>query len=276
MARQRRVPVVGSKQLHPVQISPEIRRIEARRTKAAARREAAPILNADRRAFGEANREYSTQARSVRGATHMVEGALAQALAGLKGSGLSGRYLRQTQNEFTSRQADAASAIPALLAGAQEERGKALREASTQLASDRANMQQDAAQAFDQRLKELRGQGSTALKGGAENTGSSSRSLHIALMTAISGYQELLASSGKWFKGKTEVDPGTEGAREIHPPRTESEWRAFALQVAKTEGADPIDAANAVKILRERINRKVKKGNLKPLGIVLHPGTTSG
>ena len=269
---RRRVPVVGQKQLHPVQISPEVRRIEARRAKRASRREYAPVIAADRNAFDEANREYGVQAHSVKGATHMVEGALAQALAGLKGSGLSGRYLQQTRNEFTSRAADAASAIPALLAGAQEERGKALGEARSQLATDKAAMQQDAAQSFNTRLRELRTAGSSALKSENSDTSGSSRSLKIALMTAITGYQELLASSGKWFQGKTEVEPGTEGAREIHPPRTDAEWRAFALQVAKAEGADPVDAANAVKVLRERINKKVKKGNLRPLGIRFNAG----
>jgi len=198
----------------------------------------------------------------------MVEGSLAQALAGLKTSGLSGRYLQQASKEFTSRTADAASALPFLLAEASENRGKANSEARSQLMQDRAAMQQSAAGAFNQRLKELRTAGSSALKAKEAGKGDgASRSVHNALIIAVTGYSELLKNSGK----------STEEGTEIHPPRTDQEWRRFATQVAEeAEGADPVDAMNAVKILRERINRKVKKGNLRPLGIVLHPGTTSG
>ena len=82
MAR-RKIPVVGSKGLHVAQLSPEVRRILAHRSRKAARREYAPVLRADRAAFGAANRNYRTEARSVRGATNMVQNSLDQVLGSL-------------------------------------------------------------------------------------------------------------------------------------------------------------------------------------------------
>lgn len=279
MARKK-IPVVGTKQLHLAQLSPEARRILHHRAMSAARREYAPALAADREAFGVANQAYRTQAQSVRGATGMVEGALTQALKGLKGSGLSGGYLKQVQHELTARQADAASAVPFLLSDAASERSKAIREARTGLIGDRAEMKKSGLSAFNQLLKEERGNASEALKKHEEKNPTSElksdpRSLKIALNAVMTSYRELLKDSGKWVKKGEEVEPGTEGGTEIHPPRTDLEWRTFAERV-NPEGADPLDVLNAVNILRERVNKQVKKGNLRPLRIIMHPGTVSG
>src|SRR5690606_21248253 len=84
-------------------------------------------------------------------------------LAGLKRSGLQRGYLRQAANELTSRQADAARAIPFLLADARENRAQALSEAQQQLAQDRAAMLRDSAQGFNSLLASQREKGATEI-----------------------------------------------------------------------------------------------------------------
>lgn len=268
MPRKRipRIPTVGTRGLALAQLSPEARRILKRRTKREAQREAAPILASDRAAIRDANRGYGAEKRSILGATDMVQNSLSQALRGLKGSGLSGGYLRQVQNDLTSRQGDAAASIPFLLADAARERTEEVGEARAQLRSDRAAMQQSAASKFNQLLKEERGKASGVVKARREGTDSEltsdPRALKIAMLAATTGYQELLKNAG------TRTEEGTE----IHPPWNDQEWRAFALTVAKTEGIDAVDAANAVKILWRRIQGQVRKGNVRPLGLVFRGG----
>jgi ElaB/YqjD/DUF883 family membrane-anchored ribosome-binding protein len=248
MARRRRVPVVGPQQLHPVQISPEIRKLEARRTKAAAHRAAAPVLAADRGEFGFAKKQYRNEAASARGATSAVEGALAQALAGLKGSGLSGTALQQTKSEFTSRAADAASALPSLLAGAQEERNKTLAADRQNLVSDRAQMQQSAAEAYNEKLKELRETGSSALKSQSQTASSNSKEAGEEIKRAIDEGKRLLAAYPK------------------EQPSNPQEWAQFAGQIENAEGVGEPGAIKAAEILRKLVAVKKVRAKVNPFG----------
>jgi DNA repair exonuclease SbcCD ATPase subunit len=259
MARRKTVPTVGNKQLHPVQLSPEIRHLEAKRTKAAAQRAAAPVLAADRGKFGVAKKQYQNEAASARGATNAEESALAQALSGLKGAGLKGTALQQTKSEFTSRAADAASALPSLLAGAAEERNKTLAADRQNLITDRASSEQSAAEALNQRLKELRGQGSSALKEEGKHKESAGRSVHNALIVAEDLFNKTVAAA----KSGEEV-----GGQPVVVPSGKKEWLAFAQQVAKeAEGADPVAAVHAVEELRKRLGVKaVARVTSLPLG----------
>ena len=264
MARKRGIPVVGAKQLHPVQLSPQVRRIEAHRTREAARREAAPVLASDRSAFGAANREYRTQARSARGATSAVQGSLAEALGGLKASGLSGRYLQQARNEFMSREADAASALPALLAGAQEERSKAILDARQQLLSDRAQMQQSAASDFNQRLKELRGQGSSVLK--SEEKEAESGGLSKSELKSLENAGIALHDAIAQWKKDPELQAG-------NPLQTKEDWLKLAHGLTKEyDGFGLAEAAKVIAALRRRWQKHPGKA-LK--GLVFSPGTTT-
>lgn len=248
MARKKNIPVVGNKQLHPVQIAPNIRKLEARRTRAAAHRTEQPVINADKGAIGIANKEYRNEAASARGATNAEENALAQALAGLKGSGLSGRYLQQAKGEFTSRAADAASALPSLLAGAGEERTKALTTARTKLTEDRASEQSSAASAFSQRLKELRGQGSSDLKtqqgDSATEAKESKQELHRALN-----------------EGKRLLDAYPE-----KPPNTPEKWARFASLIENADGVGEQGALKAAKILQRQFELKKAAAIRTPFG----------
>lgn len=253
---RRRIPVVGSSQLHTVQISPEVRRIEARRARRAARRESAPILAADRGAFSQAKRDYRTEASSAKGATNMVEGTLVRALAGLKTSGLSGRYLQQATKEFTSRAADAASGLPFLLAEASENRGKSLRAASSQLAQDKAAMQQNAAQMFDQRLKEMREAGASALKAQSGTEPFDPKKLQNASIA-------LQDSLVNWAKnGEVEVDGKKVPIQTLNPLATIDDWRALAQGLTKQY--DGFDLRDAMAAIRRYLAKHLKQGATGP------------
>jgi hypothetical protein len=158
------LPTVGTKALHTVQLSPKVRKILQHRAAEASRRAYAPVLAEDQGAFREANQAYGAEKGSITGATHLLENALTQALSGLKSSGLTGGYLKRAQNELVARQGDAAESIPFLLAGANEERKKALGSARSELASDRASMLQNSAEGFNSLLASARSAGSQSLK----------------------------------------------------------------------------------------------------------------
>jgi hypothetical protein len=263
MARNR-VPTVGAKQLHVAQLTPEVRRILKHRADEAARRETAPVIAADRGLIGAAKQQYRSEAASARGATSAVESALAQALAGLKGSGLSGRYLGQAKSEFTSRAADAASALPSLLAGAGEERGKAIGEARQTIAEDKAAMQQSAASKFNSSLSEERNAATSFLDAQAKKRqeegedGGLSDSEHRKIQNAAVDLQNALhvwaanspIPSGE-FAGKT--------PQQINPLKTASDWRQFAAGlVSNGEGYDITAAMQAIHaFLKQRKKREV-------------------
>lgn len=233
-----RIPTVGTGRLNTAQLSPGERRILARRSKRAAQREYAPVIAADKRAFGTANRAYQVQKQSVRGATNMVENTLAQTLRGLKGSGLKGNYLRQVQDEITSRQQDVASSIPQLLADAATEKASAYRDARTQLLTDRAQKQQSKAQMFNQLLKEERGKASTILK--EENKGPSKSEME-GLKNAAKGLQIMIS---EWKN-----DPKLQ---EEFPLVSNEDWLGLVKDLQKSyDGVTLTDAATVVDRLRK-------------------------
>ncbi|MGH2973892.1 MAG: hypothetical protein ACRDLL_03360 [Solirubrobacterales bacterium] len=261
MAR-RRIPTVGTKGLHVAQLTPEVRSLLHHRAQREAHREFAPTLAADRTAFGAANRGYRREARSIRGATNMVESELGQALAGLKGSGLSGRYLQQARSEFTSRAADAASAIPALLAGAREERSDALAEAQQKLLGDRASQQGSAAQKFNSALRSQRDKASTILKERAEKVASKSgvefdpkalANADIALKDALTTWQKNPEVKGP--------DGNTVPVQELNPLRAVGDWRGLAQQMTKLY--DGFDLAEAWEVIKRRLMQR-KAGTSSP------------
>jgi hypothetical protein len=230
-----RVPTVGAKQLHPVQLTPEMRKILAHRSRRAAHREYSPVLAADRGAFKSANRAYRTEASSVRNATGMVENQLAQALAGLSSSGLSGKYKHQVQQEFTARQQDVASAIPFLLSNAAQERTSAIQDARGQLTSDQAQMQKSGASMFNQLLKEGREAGTSALKEQAKkhsDVKTESKEAAAEVDLALTEAKRLLAAYP-----------------EEHPT-TPEQWAIFTGEVAKGEGIKLPAAVKAVQTLQ--------------------------
>ena len=252
------VPTVGQKQLHIAQLSPKVRKILKHRAAAANRREYAPVLAADRSAFGAANADYRTQAQSIRGATHMSEAAISQAIRGLRKSGLSGGYLKQALHELTARQGDAASAVPFLLSDAQEERSKALGDARQQLLTDRAGMQQGIASDFNSALESQRTKASTVLKeqAGKREEGHQAdeglRNAAIALRDSI----------GQWKK-----DPEL---REQNPLASTADWVKLAHGLTKEyEGVSLSDAAKVIAALRKRWESHPEKG---AKGLVFNAG----
>lgn len=259
---RRRVPVVGTRGLHVAQLSPEVRGILKRRSDAAAKREYAPVLAADRAAFGAANQRFRGEKRSILGATDMAEASLSQALRGLKASGLSGRYLRQATNELTARRGDVAGAVPFLLSDAASERGEAIQEARTELISDRAAMQQSAAQKFNSALDEERNTASSLLKERAEDRARSG-GLEFDprnLKNAQIAIQDSLAA---WAKNAPVEVEGPDGEKtlvpvqKLNPLRTMEDWRTFAQGLTKQyDGFDLVDVMEVIKrALRKRESR---------------------
>lgn len=251
MARKQ-IPTVGTKGLNVAQLTPGVRRILHRRSQRAAQREYAPVLAADRAAARGVNQDFQGEARSIRGATGMVESALGQALAGLKGAGLSGRYLNQARSEFTSRAADAASAIPALLAGAQEERSNALREVQQKILEDRASKQQSGASKFNSALDEERNAASSVLKkraedlkgpGGVKFDPKALANADIALKDALTTWQKNPAVKGP--------DGSEVPLQSLNPLRTTGDWRRFAQGLAK--GYDGFNLAEAWEVIKRRL-----------------------
>lgn len=228
-----RIPVVGTKQLHTAQLSPQERRILHKRAVAANRREYGPVLGADRAAFGGINRDYRNEASSVRGAAAMTEEMLAQALQGLKASGLKGNYLRQAMNELTSRQGDAAAAIPFLLSDAREARTDALGQAKQQLVQDRAAMQQGIAQDFDSSLEGARSDASQVLKEQQEKREAASRD-HGESMFDPKDLQnaKLALKDALTAWAKNPMVEGPEGdevpLKSLNPLKTREDWLRFA------------------------------------------------
>lgn len=249
---RKRVPTVSAADLNIVQLDPQTRRIINRRSRKAAQREWAPVLAADRQALQIPKQEYRNQAQSAKGATAAMQSSLVQALAGLKGSGLGGRYLQQTKGEFTSRMSDAAAALPSLLAGAAEERAKSSQEARQTLLQDRASMQQSAAAKANQGLKEARTAGASFLKE-QENSGDSRdeedkeswAQANEAIKDALSIWQE---------NEPIEIDGEMVRPKELNPLKTVDDWRRFAHGLeSEYEGVTLDSAMKAIdRLLRER------------------------
>lgn len=272
------LPTVTAKDLHTVQLDPKLRKVLYRRAKRANRREYAPVLASDRAAFGEANQAYRTEAAGVRGATGMVENALAQALRGLKSSGLKGGYLKQTANELTARQGDAASAIPFLLADAQEGRTKAIGAARQQLRSDRASMLSGTAQDFDQLLKEARGAGSSLEKERegerkSKAEGTTGRFDPKDLENAKLALKDALTA---WSKNPLVEGPGGEEVplQKINPLKTKEDWLSFAAGLDHQYSGFGLAEINHViqELLRNR-QQKEHEGRLPQPGV---PGPGRG
>jgi len=249
------LPTVGTAGLNTVKLTPQVRKILRRRAQRAAQREYAPILAADRAAFGTANAAYRTQKRSVRGATSMVQNSLSQALRGLRGSGLKGSALRQVRSELTSRQAAAAQAIPALLADAGAERAQSIQEARTNLLQDRAQMQSTAASGFNQLLKEARTAGASTLKdrekGPSSEESDSLRQAALALERSLNEWEE---------------DPKKQRS---NPLKSDRDWLDFAAFMEEEyEGVNLTDAVTVINRFRalQKKARKIKDAVGSPSG----------
>jgi hypothetical protein len=236
---------VGAEVLHPVQIAAPIRHLEAKRTKRAAHREYAPTINADKQAQQATRHEYGTEAASYKGAAGMLDSSLAQALAGIGGSGLKGTAAQQVKSELTARLGDVASSLPYLLAGNREEEGKALSEGRQQLLQDRAAMQKSSASAFNQRLKELRGQGTSAITEQSKHQTSISEDAKKEIGAAVREGERLLAAY-----------PGER-------PETPEEWKIFEGSIENAEGVGVRGARMAAELLRYRtgVNKAVRSVN---------------
>lgn len=283
-----RIPTVGPKQVHTVQLSPKLRRILHERAAKQNRREYAPVLEADRAALQVPQAEYETKVGAAKGAASAIESSLAAALAGLQGSGLKGHSLQQAIAGLTGRQGDALQALPYAYAGAAEERGKAQREGRLALQQDRAQMLQGIASDFDSLLESARSSGGQSLKeqegrershrqevaqnqreheadvkenhrkaaqdrygaGGEAEVSDNVRSMYDV---ALSGYKYLLAHHGE----------ETKSGNELKPPKTAPEWEEFVKVVKKEAGAGSYhDAVEAVEALRKQLARLQHQGRL--------------
>jgi hypothetical protein len=283
-----RVPVVGTKQLHTVQLSPGLRKILHERAARQNRREYAPVIGADKAAIQIPQREYETQVGAAKGASSAIQTSLAQALAGLKASGLQGHSLQQAIAGLSSRQGEALESLPYAYAGAAEERTKGQREARLKLLEDRAQRQQGTASDFDNLLESGRSSGAEALKekAGRERShdqevaknehaheaevkeshrekaqetfgpgGSAEVSKNVQSMydVALSGYKFLLSHHGE----------ATKSGNELKPPKTAPEWEEFVKIVKKEAGAGSYsEAVEAVEQLRKQLAKLQHRGTL--------------
>jgi len=272
-----RIPVVGTKQLHTAQLSPEVRKILHHRAVKASRRAYAPELAADRAALAGINHEFQNEASSVRGAATMTEDMLAQALKGLKASGLSGRYLQQAVQELTSRQGDAAAGVPFLLSDARENRDQALGEARQELLMDRAHMQKSAAEKFDSLLKEERGAASSVLKEQADQRQSEMESqtpkfdpTHLA-----NAKLALRNALKKWSENPTiEVNGEEIPLQQFNPLKTRDDYLRLAHELEKEySGFDLHDVMHVIGSLLTDRKRHEHEGRLVQPGV---PGPGRG
>lgn len=283
-----RIPVVGTKNVHTVQLAPKLRQILHERAARQNHRQYAPIIAADKAAIGLPQHEYETHVGAAKGATSAIETSLAQALAGLQGSGLHGRTLQQAIQGLSSRQGEAVQALPYAYAGAAEERNKAQREARQGLLEDRAKLQSGIASDFNNLLESSRSSGAQSLKEQEERErshdqevaknereheadvkenhrkaaqksygrgGSAEVTDNVQSMydVALHGYKYLLAHHGET----------TEKGNELKPPKTVPEWEQYVETVKKQAGAGSIqDAAEAVEMLRKQLAGLQHRGKL--------------
>lgn len=236
------LPVVTPRDLNLVRLSPQARRILRHRANAAARREYAPVLAADRAAFAAANRAYGQAASGARGATSTVENILGRALRQTRGSGLQGGYLKQVLHEIAARQGDAAQALPFLLSDAAQTRQSAILDAQQQLLGDRADMRSGAASSFNQLLKEARTSGASELKSRRSEKGSGSSDLRQGVKAALTEVRRLLAA----YPGQS--------------PDNEKQWARFTGEVAKAEGVSGVEAAIAVRLFLQKATASTYAG----------------
>lgn len=267
------VPTIGLHGVHAVQLSPKLRKLLHHRAVAEARREAAPVLAADRAALRIPKQEYRTNAAANKGATDAVASSLASALASLGDSGLKGHYRQETAQGLRDQRAAALAALPYLNAIAGEERAKGMTEARTQLAQDRGAMLHNAAKGFNELLGSARDAGATTEKERDEHREAHQQEVaenqrqHLqaakkavrgrvtknrepvenAFHVALTGYKALVEHQGE----------ETKNGNEIHPPKTNADWEQFVTQVEKEAGqGNRLDAEAAVKKLRERLAKE--------------------
>lgn len=278
------LPVTTPQDVNLNRLSPELRRILRQRAHAQARREYAPILEADRAALEAPQAAYRTQAQATRGAASMAENLLLSALGGLKGRGLSGSALNQTRSELTSRIGDAASSVPFLLADAAEERAAGVGEARQQLMQDRGAMLSDSAANFNSLLEKAREAGGSqieeekdaqkAARKAAEDeamTGANGldispenlKNAELALKTALTGWAE-----------NPEVE-GPDGEmvplKELNPLRTDQDWRLFAQGLVENNEGFGLAAINEI-IERIRPAAADARRRREHQGVVPQPG----
>jgi hypothetical protein len=278
-----RIPVVGTQDLHTAQLSPEVRRILHRRAVRANRREYAPVLQADRAALGGINREYQNEAGSVRGAAQMTEQMLQEALRGLKASGLSGTYLKQAVQELTSRQGDAAAAVPFLLSDAREARSKAVGEAQQQITQDRASMLQGIAQDFNSSLESARSKASTVLKEQEDQRQAEAedhepkfdptaiQNAKLALKDSLSQWaQNPMVPTGEKVNGEEVEAP----LQQINPLKTKADYLRYAQGLVEAyDGFDLHDVWHVIAELLHDRKRHEHEGRLVQPGV---PGPGRG
>jgi len=240
MARKR-LPTVGVRDLGTSRLTPQVRRILKRRARGDARREAAPAIHAARQGVQAVNRGYREEKQSIRGATSMAQGTLAEALGSLPSSGLKGGARKQVAAELKSRSRDVSRSIPFLLADAASQRREDVTAARQDLINARAGRATDEATTFNQLLKEARGKGETEVKarrkdGKSELSDADKRRLRNA---SIAVKQELT----EWAK-----DPGL---RRANPLKSSADWRKFATGLdSEYAGFDLADAMDAIRRLR--------------------------
>lgn len=263
-----RIPTVGTGDVHTVQLSPELRRIERRRTRRAARRAAAPVLAADKATLRETGGTYRTQVNSIRGATAMTDSALMQALQGGL-AGLSGKYRQQVKSELLARLHDASAIVPALVAEAGENRQKESGEARQQLREDRASMLQSAATSFNERLKELRTAGASAVKEKQDEHGLSKSEIE-SLKNASIALKDYLS---QWAKNiKVEVNGEEVPIRQANPLESIDDWRTLAHGLDSSyQGFSLNDVMTVIKHFLQTRSGALHRGKLPQLSVPYGP-----
>lgn len=278
------IPVVGTKGVHAIQLSPELRKLLHHRAAEAARREFEPVLAADRGALGAVNRTYRTEAGAARNSTQMVQGILANALGSLKGSGLKGGYLKQAVNELGARQASSASSLPFLLADAQEARSKGLTEGRQQIASDRASYLQSVASGFNSLLGSARSTASQTTKEREEHRRSreqDERQEHHGVEydpTNLANAKIALRDAlTLWAEDPTIKleDNSFTTAKKMNPLRSASDWAAFAQKI--DEQFDGFDLKDIERVLHQYLSpRRMHEGRVPQPGVPFNPGYRPG
>lgn len=259
--RRGRIPVVGTRGLHSAQLSPELRSLLKRRSDAAAQREYAPQVAADKQAIGSVRQGFQNERKSILGATDVAQNSLSAALKGLQSSGLSGRYLKQAVGEVSGRQGDVAQSIPFLLADAAQQRNEGLTEARQELTDTRAARDQSAAAGFNSLLKSQREKASTVLGERAERKEGEGKFDPRALENADLALKDALTA---WKKNvPVEIDGQEVPIQQVNPLKTADDWRGWAKGLTdQYEGFDFVDVMEVVKRFLRRRQKHHTEGNL--------------
>lgn len=254
---------VGKHKLGMANLSPAVKRRLRRQATRAAREAHAPSIGALGGAKRGVRRTYRRDVSANQGAVDMAQQNIGSVISGLDDAGLKGKTLRRTQGDLAEMQAGLAMTLPALNAEARTARNEGLAEINTEIAGEKAAMQETAAKEFNSLFKSAMTDAEAYVRalrkkkrgrdGGPGGLSEREKTLKATMLAARRLYL---------------VGPGPD--KKWKAPETSQEWAAFEDALASKESVDGPAAAIAVKILRDRL----EGGTASSIGLAAGAGGT--